>query len=232
MGLERGEEKERADLSLNRAIFSPLKFTFKRDPFSFLSFSLSPFSLRKVLELGSKENETCGSRVREGRNKVGCRSGRPRIVLKEGKFVGASRWTKGGGGWRKGKKQEKKGGKVTPEGSPFEQRAVSQAGNASGRRLAATQTFQTTRLPAYVKRLARDTQVTQLKRPSCNGERWRNRKKQTDVSGRRMYAIYIYIYIFSRTRRGNVFLPFRIFLPPPFLSSKEPASGFDLAKMD
>lgn len=140
-------------------------------------------------------------------------------------------------GGRRGRRVEKrektreKGGKVTPEGSPFEQRAVSQAGNASGRRLAATQTFQTTRLPAYVKRLARDTQVTQLKRPSCNGERWRNRKKQTDVSGRRMYAIYIYIYIFP-TRRGNVFLPFRIFLPPPFLSSKEPASGFDLAKMD
>lgn len=110
-------------------------------------------------------------------------------------------------GGRRGRREEKrektreKGGKVTPEGSPFEQRAVSQAGNASGRRLAATQTFQTTRLPAYVKRLARDTQVTQLKRPSCNGERWRNRKKQTDVSGRRMYAIYIYIYFPERDER-------------------------------
>lgn len=136
----------------------------------------------------------------------------------------------GGRRVEKREKRREKGGKVTPEGSPFEQRAVSQAGNASGRRLAATQTFQTTRLPAYVKRLARDTQVTQLKRPSCNGERWRNRKKQTDVSGRRMYAIYIYIF----PNETNVFLPFRNFLPPPFLSSKEPASGFDLAegKMD
>lgn len=104
------------------------------------------------------------------------------------------------------KRKEKKGGKVTPEGKSLW--TVSQAGNASGRRLAATQTFQTTRLPAYVKRLARDTQVTQLKRPSCDGERWRNRKKQTDVSGRRC------IYIFSRTRRGNVFPPFRISPPP------------------
>lgn len=152
--------------------------------------------------------------------------------FKGGKVCWSFEVDEGGRRVEKREKTREKGGKVTPEGSPFEQRAVSQAGNASGRRLAATQTFQTTRLPAYVKRLARDTQVTQLKRPSCNGERWRNRKKQTDVSGRRMYAIYI--YIFSRTRRGNVFLPFRIFLPPPFLSSKEPASGFDLAegKMD
>lgn len=106
------------------------------------------------------------------------------------------------------KRKEKKGGKVTPEGKSLW--TVSQAGNASGRRLAATQTFQTTRLPAYVKRLARDTQVTQLKRPSCDGERWRNRKKQTDVSGRR--CIYIY---FPERDEGTSFRRFEFLLLLP-----------------
>lgn len=124
--------------------------------------------------------------------------------FKGGKVCWSFEVDEGGRRVEKREKTREKGGKVTPEGSPFEQRAVSQAGNASGRRLAATQTFQTTRLPAYVKRLARDTQVTQLKRPSCNGERWRNRKKQTDVSGRRMYAIYIYIYIFPNETRERL----------------------------
>lgn len=141
-------------------------------------------------------------------------------------------------GGRRGRRVEKrektreKGGKVTPEGSPFEQRAVSQAGNASGRRLAATQTFQTTRLPAYVKRLARDTQVTQLKRPSCNGERWRNRKKQTDVSGRRMYAIYIYIY-FPKRDEGTSFCRFEFSsLLPSFLRRNQRAASISRRWID
>lgn len=152
--------------------------------------------------------------------------------FKGGKVCWSFEVDEGGRRVEKREKTREKGGKVTPEGSPFEQRAVSQAGNASGRRLAATQTFQTTRLPAYVKRLARDTQVTQLKRPSCNGERWRNRKKQTDVSGRRMYAIYIYIY-FPERDEGTSFCRFEFSsLLPSFLRRNQRAASISRRWID